>query len=210
MTGLLAAFMAGMAANVSARSTPSSPTTSWRAVRRPGEPDDCYLRIGRIVTVAGVLVAIGTAFIASGYTNIMDYIQLLFSFFNAPLFATFIIGMFWKRATPWAGFCGPRRRHGRRGRRALPAHVGRDRPRHRPGRGVLGRGGGVHAPTPIVTVGVSLVTQPKPVEQLQGLVHGMANEDESTIQGGRRRGSASRLLAVGALGLTVLVSLVFS
>ena len=36
----------------------------------------------------------------------MDYIQLLFSFFNAPLFATFIIGMFWKRMTPWAGFYG--------------------------------------------------------------------------------------------------------
>ena len=52
------------------------------------------------------MIGIGTALIASGYNNIMNYIQLLFSFFNAPLFATFIIGMFWKRTTPWAGFSG--------------------------------------------------------------------------------------------------------
>ena len=52
------------------------------------------------------MIGIATALIASGYNNIMDYIQLLFSFFNAPLFATFIIGMFWKRMTPWAGFWG--------------------------------------------------------------------------------------------------------
>ena len=49
----------------------------------------------------GIIVAIGTAFIAAGFNSIMDYIQALFSFFNAPLFATFIIAMFWKRATPW-------------------------------------------------------------------------------------------------------------
>ena len=54
----------------------------------------------------GVLISIGTAFIAKGYENIMNYVQLLFSYFNAPLFATFIIGMFWKRATPWGGFAG--------------------------------------------------------------------------------------------------------
>jgi len=64
------------------------------------------LRFGRIATVVGILVGIATALIASGYQNIMDYIQLLFSFFNAPLFATFIIGMFWKRMTGAAGFWG--------------------------------------------------------------------------------------------------------
>ena len=63
-----------------------------------------YLRAGRLVTVAGVLVSIGTAFIAKGYSNIMNYIQTLFSIFNAPLFATFIVAMFWKRATAWGGF----------------------------------------------------------------------------------------------------------
>ena len=104
MTGLLAAFMAGMAANVSAFNTVitydiSSPTCA-RTARTLVPPH------GRIVTVVGVLVAIGTAFIAAGYQNIMNYIQVLFSFFNVPLFATFIIGMFWKRMTPWAGFWG--------------------------------------------------------------------------------------------------------
>ena len=107
-------------------------------------PDHWYLRMGRIVTVCGVLVAIGTAFIASGYTNIMDYIQLLFSFFNAPLFATFIIALFWKRATPVGGDLGPRGRHARRGGRPLPQRVGGHRPRHAAGGGLLGRRRGVH------------------------------------------------------------------
>jgi SSS family solute:Na+ symporter len=62
--------------------------------------------VGRIVTVAGVLIGIATAFIAAGYSNIMNYIQLLFSFFNAPLFATFIIAMFWKRVSPMSGVLG--------------------------------------------------------------------------------------------------------
>ena len=65
-----------------------------------------YLRMGRIVTVVGIVVAVGTAGIASQYTNIMNYIQLLFGFFNAPLFATFILAMYWKRATPWSGIWG--------------------------------------------------------------------------------------------------------
>src|SRR5436309_12107558 len=63
-----------------------------------------YLRAGRLVTVAGVLISVLTAFIAKGYSNIMNYIQTLFSIFNAPLFATFIIAMFWRRATAWGGF----------------------------------------------------------------------------------------------------------
>ena len=36
----------------------------------------------------------------------MNYLQTLFGFFNAPLFATFILGMFWKRMTPTAGWVG--------------------------------------------------------------------------------------------------------
>ena len=71
-----------------------------------GRRDRYYLNVGRVVTVVGILIGIGTAFIASGYSNIMNYIQLLFSFFNAPLFATFILAMFWKRTTPWSGVAG--------------------------------------------------------------------------------------------------------
>ncbi|WP_438872441.1 sodium:solute symporter family protein [Paractinoplanes maris] len=103
VTGLLASFMAGMAANVSGFNTVFT-YDIWQAYIKKGRSDDYYLRIGRWATVGGVIVGIGTAFIASGYGNIMEYIQQLFSLFNAPLFATFIVGMFWKRMTPWAGF----------------------------------------------------------------------------------------------------------
>jgi SSS family solute:Na+ symporter len=105
VTGLLAAFMAGMAANVSAFNTVFT-YDIWQQYIKKDRPDDYYLRVGRIVTVIGVIIGIGTAFIAAGYSNIMNYIQALFSIFNAPLFATFIIGMFWKRMTAWAGFWG--------------------------------------------------------------------------------------------------------
>ncbi len=75
-------------------------------LRRQGPARPVLPQVGRVVTVVGIVIGIGTAFIASGYSNIMNYIQLLFSYFNAPLFATFIIAMFWKRATPWSGVAG--------------------------------------------------------------------------------------------------------
>ncbi|MFC4107061.1 sodium:solute symporter family protein [Micromonospora zhanjiangensis] len=103
VTGLLASFMAGMAANVSGFNTVFT-YDIWQAYIRKDRPDGYYLKVGRIATIVGVVVGIGTAFIAAGFSNIMNYIQALFSLFNAPLFATFIIGMFWKRMTAWAGF----------------------------------------------------------------------------------------------------------
>jgi SSS family solute:Na+ symporter len=103
VTGLVASFMAGMAANVSGFNTVFT-YDIWQSYVRKDRPDGYYLRVGRIATIIGVIVGIGTAFIAAGFDNIMNYIQALFSLFNAPLFATFIVGMFWKRMTPWAGF----------------------------------------------------------------------------------------------------------
>ncbi|MCG5468415.1 sodium:solute symporter family protein [Micromonospora sp. LAH09] len=103
VTGLLASFMAGMAANVSGFNTVFT-YDIWQAYVRPGRSDEHYLKVGRWATVAAVVIGIGTAFIAAGFSNIMNYIQALFSVFNAPLFATFIIGMFWKRMTALAGF----------------------------------------------------------------------------------------------------------
>jgi SSS family solute:Na+ symporter len=105
ITGLLASFMAGMAANISAFNTVFS-YDLWQTYVVKDRPDDYYLRVGRIMTVVATIAAIGTALIASGYSNLMDYLQQLFSFFNAPLFATFILGMFWKRMTPAAGWTG--------------------------------------------------------------------------------------------------------
>ncbi|SCL12992.1 sodium:solute symporter family protein [Micromonospora inyonensis] len=103
VTGLIASFMAGMAANVSGFNTVFT-YDIWQAYVHRDRSDEYYLRVGRLATVGGVVVGIGTAFIAAGFSNIMNYIQALFSLFNAPLFATFIIGMFWKRMSPAAGF----------------------------------------------------------------------------------------------------------
>jgi SSS family solute:Na+ symporter len=105
LAGLLASFMAGMAANVSSLNTVFT-YDLWQDWIRPGLPDEYYLRVGRTVTVVGCLLAIGTAFIAGSFANLMDYIQALFSFFNAPLFAIFILGLFWKRMTGTAGWTG--------------------------------------------------------------------------------------------------------
>src|SRR4051794_31648390 len=98
IAGLLASFMAGMAANISAFNTVFS-YDLWQTYVIKDRPDDYYTRVGRIATLGATVIAIGTALIASNYTNIMNYLQTLFGFFNAPLFATFILGMFWKRMT---------------------------------------------------------------------------------------------------------------
>ena len=105
IAGLLAAFMAGMAANISSFNTVFT-YDLWQDWIRPGKSDRYYLQVGRWVTVIGCVLAIGTAFIASGSQNLMDYIQALFSFFNAPLFAIFILGLFWKRMTGTAAWIG--------------------------------------------------------------------------------------------------------
>ncbi|MER7398216.1 sodium:solute symporter family protein [Streptomyces sp. NPDC000151] len=105
VTGLLAAFMAGMAANVSSFNTVFT-NDIWGAYLKKGREDAYYLKTGRVVTAVGVLIGMGTAFIASSFSNIMNYLQTLFSFFNVPLFVVFIIGMFWKRTSAAAGFWG--------------------------------------------------------------------------------------------------------
>ncbi|WP_221634511.1 sodium:solute symporter family protein [Nocardioides luti] len=105
ITGLLAAFMAGMAANISAFNTVFS-FDLWGQYVVKDRSDGYYLKVGRIATVGATLVAVFTAQLASNFSNIMDYLQTLFGFFNAPLFATFILGMFWKRMTSTAGWVG--------------------------------------------------------------------------------------------------------
>lgn len=105
IAGLLAAFMAGMAANISAFNTVFS-YDLWQTYAVKEREDDYYLKVGRLATVAATVVAIFTASLASKFSNIMDYLQVLFGFFNAPLFATFILGMFWKRMTATAGWVG--------------------------------------------------------------------------------------------------------
>ncbi|MGC8595618.1 MAG: sodium:solute symporter family protein [Candidatus Kryptoniota bacterium] len=105
ITGLLASFMSGMAGNVTAFNTVWTYDIYGTYIKK-NMPDEHYLRMGKYTTVFGVLFSIGTAYIVQSFPNLMDYMQLVFSFFNAPLFATFLLGMFWKKATPWGGFWG--------------------------------------------------------------------------------------------------------
>ncbi len=105
ITGLLAAFMAGMAANVSSFNAVWT-YDIWQNYIRRGRPDSYYLRVGRITTVVGVFIGILTAFIAAGYSNIANYLQTLFSFFNVPIFLAFIVGMVWRKAGRGSGFWG--------------------------------------------------------------------------------------------------------
>ncbi|OCA93389.1 sodium:solute symporter family protein [Actinobaculum suis] len=105
LAGLIAAFMAGMAANISSFTTVIT-YDLWETYIRPGRSDSYYVKAGRRFTFWGVIIAVGTAFIAAEFSNLQDYTQLLQSIFNAPLFATFILGMFWKRMSPQAGLWG--------------------------------------------------------------------------------------------------------
>ena len=105
ITALIAGFMSGMAGNVSAF------TTVWtydiyRAFIKKDGSDHHYVNMGRWCTVLGVAISIGTAYLVMDFKSIMDYVQALFSFFIAPLFATVILGMLWKRASPTGGFWG--------------------------------------------------------------------------------------------------------
>jgi SSS family solute:Na+ symporter len=177
LAGLLAAFMAGMAANISAFNTVFS-YDLWQQYVKKDRPDHYYLNVGRWATVGATVAAIGTAIIASGYTNLMDYLQTLFGFFNAPLFATFILGMFWKRMTPTAGWVG-----------LVSGTVAAVTVDRLVAAGVLdlpGQGGAfVAAGTAFVvdiavSVVVSMVTAPKPVAELAGLVYSETPKEQRT------------------------------
>jgi SSS family solute:Na+ symporter len=105
LTALLASFMSGMAGNVTAFNTVWT-YDLYQSHIRPGESDEHYLRMGRVATVGGILLSIAAAYVAGSFNNIMDLLQLVFAFVNAPLFATFALGMFWKRTTGHAAFTG--------------------------------------------------------------------------------------------------------
>jgi SSS family solute:Na+ symporter len=195
-----------VAANVSAFNTVVTTDIVEPYIQR-GRPDAYYVRVGRIVTVAGMIVAIGTALIASGYSNLMNYLQALFSIFNAPLFATFIIGMFWKRSTPAAGFWGLVAGTAA----ALVTYIGYK------WAGWFSFGsdldesfwgaGAAFVIDAVVTIAVTLFTKPKPVEELQGLVWGMANVDEHARK--PKWWESPQLLGFSALGIGAVLTVIF-
>ena len=105
LTALMASFMSGMAGNVTAFNTVWT-YDLYQAYLAPDRSDAHYMAMGRVVTVVGIVLSIGCAYFASLYSNAMDIVQLVFGFVNAPLFATFLLGMFWKRATSHGAFYG--------------------------------------------------------------------------------------------------------
>ncbi len=101
----MASFMSGMAGNVTAFNTVWTYDIYQSYINR-NKSDRHYLRVGQITTIVGVAVSIGTAYVAKMFNNVMDFLQLIFAFINAPLFATFLLGMFWKRSTGHGAFFG--------------------------------------------------------------------------------------------------------
>jgi SSS family solute:Na+ symporter len=105
LTALMASFMSGMAGNVTAFNTVWT-YDIYQSYIRPGQSDRHYLWMGRMATVFGIGVSVAAAYVAAKFDNIMDMLQLVFAFVNAPLFATFLLGMFWRRATGHGAFFG--------------------------------------------------------------------------------------------------------
>lgn len=105
LTALVASFMSGMAGNVTAFNTVWT-YDIYQSYIRKNAPDSHYLWMGRMATIFGTALSIGAAFLATKFNNMMDFLQLIFGFVNAPLFATFLLGMFWKRATGNGAFTG--------------------------------------------------------------------------------------------------------
>lgn len=178
ITALIAGFMSGMAGNVSAFATVWT-YDLYRPFLRKGATDAHYVSMGRWCTILGVLVSIGTAYLVMEFKSIMDYVQALFSFFIAPLFGTVLIGMLWKRATPAGGFWGLLA--GTLSSIGMWALVKAD-PRMLALIALSSQAKDMAENMyralwswlicVFVTVVVSLLTRPKPVEELTGLVYG--------------------------------------
>jgi SSS family solute:Na+ symporter len=187
LTALLASFMSGMAGNVTAFNTVWT-YDIYQAYLRPAASDAHYLWVGRMATVFGIAASVATAYVAAQFNNIMDVLQLVFAFVNAPLLATFLLGMFWKRATGHGAFAGLLS-----GTLAAAGHHGLTLPL---GAAAGVKGGWIAAlhtyPSEmaqnfwtaicafsacfVVTVAVSLVTTARDQHELVGLVHSLTEK----------------------------------
>lgn len=211
LTGLMASFMSGMAGNVTAFNTVWT-YDLYQSYIKKGAPDAHYLWVGRVTTVVGVALSIGCAYLATLYNNIMDLLQLVFGFVNAPLFATFLLGMFWKRATANGAFYGLLS-----GTLAAAATHGLTV--------AEGKGGWItpltHYPSSMaqnfwiaiwaftvcfaVTVLVSMVTQPKPITELKGLAWGVTEiPREENVPWWEKPALLGVIVLVACLALNIL------
>jgi transporter, SSS family len=105
LAAVLASLMSALAGNINAMSTVWTHDL-YRTHMLRGRDDAHYLMVGRVATVGATCFSVAAAYIAFRYSTLMDYLQLVFSLFNAPLFAVLLLGMFTTWATPAAGFWG--------------------------------------------------------------------------------------------------------
>ncbi|HZE73190.1 MAG TPA: sodium:solute symporter family protein [Pyrinomonadaceae bacterium] len=184
LTALMASFMSGMAGNVTAFNTVWT-YDIYQSYLRPGASDQHYLWMGRMATIFGIAISVAAAYVATRFNNIMDMLQLVFAFVNAPLFATFLLGMFWKRATGHGAFVGLLS-----GTAAAALHHGLTLP-HGAMAGIKGGWFGAMHIYPsemaqnfwtaifawttcfVVTAVVSLLTKPRAESELAGLVYSL-------------------------------------
>jgi SSS family solute:Na+ symporter len=217
LTALLASFMSGMAGNVTALNTVWT-YDIYQSYIHPNASDQHYLWMGRMATVVGIVLSVGAAYVAASFNNIMDLLQLVFAFVNAPLFATFALGMFWRRTTGHAAFWGLVS-----GTLAAATHHGLSLPA---GATVGFKGGYLKVLTTypselsqtfwtaiyafavcfVVTVVISLLTRPRPPEELKGLVYSLTSMPKDTEHVWYRRPAT---LAVVVLILTLALNFLF-
>ncbi|MDD2772475.1 MAG: sodium:solute symporter family protein [Elusimicrobiales bacterium] len=217
LTALMASFMSGMAGNVTAFNTVWT-YDIYQAHINKNDTDEHYLRMGKIATVAGIIVSIATAYLARSFNNIMDLLQLVFGFVNAPLFATFLLGMFWKRTTGHGAFTGllggtasAAAVHGLtaaegKGGWLLPGSMSPLHEFH----STMGQAFAIAITAWIVcfivTVIVSLVTKPRPDEEMRGLVYSLTERPQETETRWYLRPVS---LAAGVLAMTLALNYIF-
>jgi SSS family solute:Na+ symporter len=217
LTALLASFMSGMAGNVTAFNTVWT-YDIYQSYLKPGASDAHYLWMGRMATVAGIALSIGAAYMANSFNNIMDMLQLVFAFVNAPLFATFLLGMFWKRATGHGAFWGLLS-----GTLAAAVHHSLTLPAGAAA-GIKGGWIGLAHVYPsemaqnfwaaifawitcfVVTIVISLATKPAAEDSLRGLVYSLTPKPEEEHHAWYGRPVT---LAVFVLAVTVLLNIIF-
>jgi solute:Na+ symporter, SSS family len=217
LTALLASFMSGMAGNVTAFNTVWT-YDIYQAYIRPKAPDAHYLWMGRMATVFGIAASVATAYVAAQFNNIMDILQLVFAFVNAPLLATFLLGMFWKRSTGHGAFTGLLAGTAAAAVHHMSTLAAGDVPGIKGG--LLAVAHTYHSEMAqnfwtaifawsvcfVVTIGVSLATRPREEESLRGLVYSLT---ERPREAGEPWYARPSVLAIGVLALTVLLNAVF-
>jgi solute:Na+ symporter, SSS family len=218
LTALLASFMSGMAGNVTAFNTVWTYDIYQAYINKRGT-DAHYLWMGRMATIGGVALSVGAAYLVTNFNNIMDALQLVFSIVNAPLFATFLLGMFWKRTTGHGAFTGLLAGTG-----AALLHHGLTIPTDaHPGI----HGGWIailhHYPSDmaqnfwtaifaftvnlLVTTAVSLVTKPRPEPELVGLVYSLTPKPIDTHLSWYQKPA---ILGVVVIVMLIALNLVFA